>query len=300
MKKVSVASIASLAIATSNKRNRHHRQADCQSAHTAGLTASAACIMGLLFWAIPGSANNGVDSIASIDKQHWESSPSAQAPEPATANLAVTINATEIQALTLNYVRQQSNTDNPLTRFEYSAAPIDSRLTLRRCSQPLSFTPQKANARAGRKLIKVRCDDHKPWSVFIPIQFAQWQSVVTAARPIQRNDIINAADIVIREQKLQGLSSNYLIRINDAIGTRATRPVDAGKPLNSNGLAQPKWIKRGDQVIIIANSQGVSAKMAGTAMGDGSKGQQIKVRNLSSKRVIKARVIAPGKVQTVM
>lgn len=300
MKKVSVASIASLAIVTSNKRNRNHRQADCQSAHTAGLTASAACIMGLLFWAIPGSANNSVDSIASIDKQHWESSSSAHTPEPATADLAVTIDATEIQALTLNYVRQQSNTDSPLTRFEYSAAPIDSRLTLRRCSQPLSFTPQKANARAGRKLIKVRCNDHKPWSVFIPIQFAQWQSVVTAARPIQRNDIISAADIVIREQKLQGLSSNYLIRINDAIGTRATRPVDAGKPLSSNGLAQPKWIKRGDQVIIIANSQGVSAKMAGTAMGDGSKGQQIKVRNLSSKRVIKARVIAPGKVQTVM
>ena len=105
---------------------------------------------------------------------------------------------------------------------------------------------------------------------------------------------------MIREQKLQGMNSDYLTRINDAIGTLATRPVAAGKPLSNSGLALPKWIKRGDQVMIIANSHGVSAKMAGTAMADGSKGQQIKVRNLSSKRVIKAKVIAPGKVQTVM
>lgn len=288
IKKASVARVASIATAATSKRGISRRQAHCRSAHSAGLSAAAACIMGLLFWAIPGSASNGTDVLAPNNNQAL------------AAELPVTINATEIQALTLAFVRQQPIIDNPHSRIEYSAAAIDSRLTLRRCSQDLSFSPQKGNARSGRKLIKVRCDDHKPWSVFIPVQFEHWQPVVTAVRPIQRNEVITAADIVIREQQLQGLNSDYLIRINDAIGTRATRPITAGKPLSISGLAQPKWIKRGDNVMIIANSHGVSAKMAGTAMGDGSKGQQIKVRNLSSKRIIKAKVIAPGKVQTVM
>jgi flagellar basal body P-ring formation protein FlgA len=295
MNKASAALIASIATAATNKQSMSRRQTHCQSAHSASLTAAAACIMGLLFWAIPGSANNGTDS-PHLTYQPGTANTLNQPP----ATLSTTINATEIQALTLAFVRQQAKLDNPHARIEYSAATVDSRLTLRRCSQDLSFTPQKGNARSGRKLVKVRCDDHKPWSVFIPVKFEHWQSVVTAVRAIQRNEVINAADIVIREQKLQGINSDYLTRINDAIGTLATRPVAAGKPLSNSGLAQPKWIKRGDQVMIIANSHGVSAKMAGTAMGDGSKGQQIKVRNLSSKRIIKAKVIAPGKVQTVM
>lgn len=304
MKKASVALVASVATATINKHGIRHRQAHCQSAHSAGLTAAAACIMGLLFWAIPGSASNSTTRLEDINSQDFmavqQKVNGAEKTTTAAAELSATINATEIQALTLAFVKQQPNIESPHSRIEYSAAAIDSRLTLRRCSQDLSFSPQKGNARSGRKLIKVRCDDHKPWSVFIPVQFEHWQPVVTAVRSIQRNDVINAADIVIREQKLQGLSSDYLIRINDAIGTRATRPVTAGKPLSVSGLAQPKWIKRGDNVMIIANSHGVSAKMSGTAMADGSKGQQIKVRNLSSKRIIKAKVIAPGKVQTVM
>jgi len=296
MKKASVALIASSASAAINKQSISRRQAHCQSAHSASLTAAAACIMGLLFWAIPGSANNVADLTPLTNQQGT----TAAALEPSAAPLSTTINAAEIQALTLAFVKEQANVENPHARIEYSAASIDARLTLRRCTQELSFTPQKGNARSGRKLIKVRCDDHKPWGVFIPVNFEHWQSVVTAVRAIQRNEVITAADIVIREQKLQGMNSDYLTRINDAIGTLATRPVAAGKPLSNSGLALPKWIKRGDQVMIIANSHGVSAKMAGTAMADGSKGQQIKVRNLSSKRVIKAKVIAPGKVQTVM
>ncbi len=310
MKKASVALIASIASAAINKQSISHRQAHCQSAHSTGLTAAAACIMGLLFWAIPGSANNVSDTPSSSNQQAaiHQQAPIDQLTDKEAANgvnkpavaLSRMINATEIQALTLAFVRQQAKVENPHSRIEYSAASIDSRLTLRRCSQDLSFTPQKGNARSGRKLIKVRCDDDKPWGVFIPVKFEHWQSVVTAVRAIQRNEVINAADIVIREQKLQGMNSDYLTRINDAIGTLATRPVAAGKPLSNSGLTQPKWIKRGDQVMIIANSHGVSAKMAGTAMGDGSKGQQIKVRNLSSNRIIRAKVIAPGKVQTVM
>lgn len=297
MKKASMALIASIASAAINKQSISRRQAHCQSAHSASLNAAAACIMVLLFWAIPGSANNGANVTPLTNEQ---STTAASELEELTAPLSTTINAAEIQALTLAFVQQQASIENPHSRIEYSAANIDSRLTLRRCSQALSFTPQKGNARSGRKLIKVRCDDHKPWGVFIPVNFEQWQSVVTAIRAIQRNEVITAADIVIREQKLQGMNSDYLTRINDAIGTLATRPVAAGKPLSNSGLTQPKWIKRGDQVMIIANSHGVSAKMAGTAMGDGSKGQQIKVRNLSSQRIIKAKVIAPGKVQTVM
>lgn len=211
-----------------------------------------------------------------------------------------TIGAEEIQRLTLEFARQQLNASTPGARIEYRAATMDSRLSLRRCDKALSFNPQKSNARAGRKLIKVRCEDRKPWAIFVPIHFDYWRTVVTAKRPIQRNDVIDASDIELSEQKLGGMENDYLMQTQDVVGLLATRPIEIGKPLSKRSLVQPKWVKRGDEVVIIASSNGVSASMPGLAMADGSKGQQITVRNRSSKRVIKARVIAPGKVQTIM
>ena len=211
-----------------------------------------------------------------------------------------TIGAEEIQRLTLEFARQHLNASASGARIEYRAANMDSRLSLRRCDKTLSFDPQKSNARAGRKLIKVRCEDNKPWAIFVPIHFDYWRTVVTAKRPIQRNDLISASDLELSEQKLGGMENDYLIQTQDAVGLLATRSIEIGKPLSKRSLVQPKWIKRGDEVVIIASSNGVSASMPGLAMADGSEGQQIAVRNRSSKRVIKARVIAPGKVQTIM
>lgn len=214
--------------------------------------------------------------------------------------LSETIGAQEIQALTLAFAKQALGGAAANGRIEYSSVPMDSRLSLRRCSQALSFEPQKSNARAGRKLIKVRCEDHKPWAIFVPVNFDHWQTVVSARLPIQRNEVISANDIELKELKLGGIANDYLLDTSDAIGKLATRAIEIGKPLSKRGLAQAKWIKRGDEVVIVANSYGVSASMPGTAMADGSKGQQITVRNRSSNRMIKARVVAPGKVETIM
>jgi len=41
-------------------------------------------------------------------------------------------------------------------------------------------------------------------------------------------------------------------------------------------------------------------RMAGTAMADGRRDEQITVKNKSSNRLIKVRVVAPGTVQAVM
>lgn len=44
----------------------------------------------------------------------------------------------------------------------------------------------------------------------------------------------------------------------------------------------------------------INVKMPGEALSDGAPGQQIRVRNLRSQRIIKARVIEPGTVEVNM
>jgi flagellar basal body P-ring formation protein FlgA len=53
-------------------------------------------------------------------------------------------------------------------------------------------------------------------------------------------------------------------------------------------------------VVISARSGAINVRMPGEALSGGILGQQISVRNLTSQRVIKARVMGPGQVEVEM
>ena len=210
------------------------------------------------------------------------------------------IYAQELQQLALTYAKEFLSQSHAGGRIEYRAAKVDARLSMTRCSTPLVFDSPKSNARAGRKIVKVSCQDHKPWSVFIPLTFTYWQQVVTAKYAISRNTVISADDIEITEQALRYQAADYLSDIRQVIGQSAKRTIVAGQAISQQSLKPARWIKRGDQVSIISSTPRIEIKMAGMAMTDGSQGQQISVRNKSSKRIIKAVVVAPGEVRPVL
>ena len=185
-------------------------------------------------------------------------------------------------------------------RFELSTGKMDPRLKLVRCDQPLSFQMQNNSARSNRLLVKARCAGTKPWAMFVPLDAKIWKTVVVALRPLNRNSTVRADDISLREVAAELLTGRYIQSPDLAVGMVLTRSIESGSPLQSSQLVAPKLIKRGDQVVIVATTGGISVRMAGTAMADGRRDEQITVKNKSSNRLIKVRVVAPGTVQAVM
>jgi flagella basal body P-ring formation protein FlgA len=59
-----------------------------------------------------------------------------------------------------------------------------------------------------------------------------------------------------------------------------------------------KLVKRGQQVVLLAQTSSIIVKMSGKAMADGAAGEKIKVKNLSSDRVIEGIVTENGSVRT--
>ncbi len=210
------------------------------------------------------------------------------------------IHAQELQQLALAYAKDFLSQSHAGGRIEYRVAKVDARLSMTRCSTPLVFHSPKSNARAGRKIVKVSCQDQKSWSVFMPLTFTYWQHVVTAKRAISRNTVISADDIEITEQALRYQAADYRTDIRQVIGQSAKRTIAAGQVISQQALKPARWIQRGDQVSIISSTPRIEIKMAGMAMSHGSQGQQISVRNKSSKRIIKAVVVAPGEVRPAL
>ena len=93
---------------------------------------------------------------------------------------------------------------------------------------------------------------------------------------------------------------NYLLDPAQAIGMQLKRNVSADNVLSYTQLENNRIVRRGDKVVISSGNSSVSVKMPGEALEDGTQGEQIRVRNTRSNRVIRARVTGPGQVEAGM
>ena len=65
-------------------------------------------------------------------------------------------------------------------------------------------------------------------------------------------------------------------------------------------IEEPKVVKKGDEVMIVATKGALSVRSSGVALSDGRVGQQISVKNSATKRIVKARVKRKGLVQVTI
>lgn len=185
-------------------------------------------------------------------------------------------------------------------RYEIQVNQLDPRLRMPMCDQELTATLESPAQPVGRVTVRVRCDGASPWTVFVPAQVRLFREVVTVARPLKRTAIIGFDDVALRERDISQISQGYLTSLDQAVGQKLTRPVVTDQVVTLIHLEQAQVIRKGDQVVISANSGGLSVKMPGEALANGGISEQIRVKNLNSKRVIKARVTAPGQVEVAL
>lgn len=181
-------------------------------------------------------------------------------------------------------------------RIEYSLGQTDPRLNLPVCEQPLAIEYDRAGFQS-RASIKVACQGEHPWSLYVPVQFQAWQQVTVAAGTLLRGQTLTEGDLMMTEVELSSLRYGFISSPEEAVGQELKRNLQAGEALYPALLTAPKVIQKGDDVLILARSGQMSIQVPGTAMNDGRIGEQISVRNASSQRIIKARVVEAGIVE---
>jgi flagella basal body P-ring formation protein FlgA len=180
--------------------------------------------------------------------------------------------------------------------YEVSLVPLDSRLNLPQCAEPLEAFIPNALIKAGRSTIGVRCNAEKKWSIFTSAIIKTYQMVAVLSQPIQRGEIITRQHLAIEKRDVSNLREDFVTQIEQAENKQATRQLNTGTILSLSNLVEPKLIKRGDKVVISTTKSDFSIRMSGVAMMDGTKGQLIKIKNQSSGRIINATVVEPGLV----
>lgn len=177
---------------------------------------------------------------------------------------------------------------------------LDSRLRLARCPTPLDIFLPSAQRLQSRVTVGVRCHIEKPWVIYVPARIQVLKSILVANRTLNKGDFISSSDLVFQQADVMRYKQGYFESLDDVTNKVAKRTISVGKPITANAVEEPKLVKRGQRVRILAKRGSLQVQIPGTALSDGKKHEVIRVRNDDSKRTVNATVMDEGIVEVPM
>lgn len=171
--------------------------------------------------------------------------------------------------------------------------------SLPECTLPLRFEPAQADGEPwGRLPYLVHCPDQPGWTTRARVEVKVRMPVWVAAERLRRDQELTPSSVQLQSLSLDGLYRGFVAG-REPPAQRLLRDLPAGEPLYPALLA-PLWlVKKKEQVVIEAVGDGFVISTKGLALGNGSQGELVRVRNLDSGTVIQARVVAENRVQSL-
>ena len=121
--------------------------------------------------------------------------------------------------------------------------------------------------------------------------------VVITKKPLGRHRPITEDDIEMLKLDLAKLPAGVITDPEAVLGKRTKRAIGAKTALRADLIEFPPLVKRGDIVVIIAESKGLKITALGQVKKKGRFGESIPVMNYDSKKVLYARVLDASTVK---
>ncbi len=178
-----------------------------------------------------------------------------------------------------------------------SIGNIDTRLTLPTCGAPLeAFLPPGAKVQ-GKTTIGVRCQTPRPWTLYVPAKVASYSQVLVTNSPLRRGHVISAGDVSLQSRDSSRLNRAYLSDPEQVIGKVLKKNLARKALFTSAVLTAPHIIDKGQHVDLQAGSAGLNVSVTGIALSSGAVGDKIRVKNLSSSKIVEGTILASGAVR---
>ena len=141
----------------------------------------------------------------------------------------------------------------------------------------------------------VECID-PTWKIYVPISQQILIEAYKASTPISRKQPITQQNADLTKVDVTQLRGQIFNKENPPYGLIASRNININTFITDQNTEQPILIKKGKQVMIRAQSGSISVHMNGESLEDGILGQQIKVKNASSGRIVYGKVVSSNEI----
>lgn len=149
----------------------------------------------------------------------------------------------------------------------------------------------------GNLALIVRVDDRVERNVPVPVEVEALAEMVVAVRPLERGEIISAADVAVQKRPLSRSQGKFLSNPDDAVGKRTRSAIRGSNTIRPDHLERVPLVKSGQMVTIVAENEALRISAPGKVRGSGAEGDRVMVQNLSSQKEIPARVVDAATVR---
>jgi flagellar basal body P-ring formation protein FlgA len=122
------------------------------------------------------------------------------------------------------------------------------------------------------------------------------REVVVSDKVLNKDRIIKSDDVHIVKKWFRRIPLNTASSLEEVVGKRMTASIRPNTEITRNMLNEPIMIKRGNMVRIVLDTGPMQIAALGLSEEDGMQGAIIRVKNMSSKRTIYARVLGESLV----
>jgi len=177
---------------------------------------------------------------------------------------------------------------------------FNQHLHLSKCDKPLTHKLLNPRQQGGQITVQTICDGAKPWSIYVPAKVDILQLVAVAKQDLLRGTQLTENQLELQPRTISAHTQAYASNISMLIGKQLKQTLRKGDTIRLRSLINPTVIKRGDFVSVEASSGVIHVVTRGTALSAGRVGEQIKIKNNTTNRVIKAKIIASGTVAVIL
>ncbi|WP_200763802.1 flagellar basal body P-ring formation chaperone FlgA [Nitrosophilus alvini] len=130
----------------------------------------------------------------------------------------------------------------------------------------------------------------------VTVQVEKVVKKVVAKRDIPKGKVIDPADIESIEVISKGRRDTNL-KVDDIVGKRAKRDIKRGSVIKTYHISPNYLVFKRKNVKIVYINGPIHIETVGLALENGSKGDIIRVKNISTNKVLLCKVTGPGKVE---
>lgn len=124
----------------------------------------------------------------------------------------------------------------------------------------------------------------------------EWRQIPVAIRSIERGSTVEVHDLKMARFNISQLPDDVALEPEAVYGFAADRNISFGDVFRKAHLSIPPVIEMGGSVTLLYRKGALEATASGVAIESGAIGDDIRVRNEGSKRIIMGKILEPGLV----
>ena len=192
-----------------------------------------------------------------------------------------------LKKLALDFVK--SNALPSISNLNIRVLPLSSHLKLPSCDS-ISLSFQDPQHLLGRKTLSVSCP--KPyWQLYMQVIIRGEIPVVIANTEMLQGSTLDSSNLKTKMHDTNNLTRPYFSSIKLLGSAKSKTYISRGHLIEPSMVERQYTVPKGKVVMIVSKNKGVYVKAMGVALDGGMKGDNIRVRNNSSKRNVYATII---------